>query len=165
MPGRSDSMYSSCFMLENVTSSFYLKSTKFTRNLEFCSNCGSAGTQTKLEQIHNFLWIWSTSGKMIVSCVFWAFWHFLSKNGRQKYSAWVPRDPFYAYEGYKCPQGYWNVLHYFDFEYFVFQIFSRNFCSIFHTQVLIKYWYKFLHLLIVYTFLGVTSLPNSQSLV
>ena len=24
---------------------------------------------------------------------------FLSKNGRQKYSAWIPGHPFYAYEG------------------------------------------------------------------
>ena len=34
----------------------------------------------------------------------------------------------------------------FDFSYFVFQIFCRKFSSIFHTQVSIKDWHKFLHL-------------------
>ena len=69
-PESSDPMYSSFFMLENMISSLYLKWTEFTRNLEFRSNCRSAGTRTKLEQIHNFLWIWSTSGKMIISSIF-----------------------------------------------------------------------------------------------
>ena len=55
------------------------------------------------------------------SGIFWA------KTGRQKYSAWVPRDTFYSYEGYKYPQGYWNVLYYFDFEYFFYQTFCRKF--------------------------------------
>ena len=55
---------------KHMTSSFYLKWTKFTRKFEFCSNCGSPGTQIKLEQLHNFLWLWSTSGKMIKSYVF-----------------------------------------------------------------------------------------------
>ena len=35
----------------------------------------------------------------------------------------------------KCPQSYWNVLHLFDFVYFVLQIFWRKFLSIFHTRV------------------------------
>ena len=52
---------------KHMTSSFYLKWTEFTRNCEFCSNCGSPGTRIKLEQIHNFLWIRSTSGKMMIS--------------------------------------------------------------------------------------------------
>ena len=64
MWGSSDSMYT--FMLENMTSLFYLNWTEFTRNCEFCSNCGSTGTQTKLEQTQNFLRIRSTSGKMII---------------------------------------------------------------------------------------------------
>ena len=34
---------------------------------------------------------------------FWTFWHFSSKTIHQKYSAWVPRDSFYAYEGW-CRQ-------------------------------------------------------------
>ena len=38
-----------------MTSLFYLKWTKLTRNHEFCSNCRSPGTQMKFEQIHNFL--------------------------------------------------------------------------------------------------------------
>ena len=50
---------------KHMASSFYLKWTKFTRNCKFCSNCGYPGTRTKLEQIHNFLWIWSILGKMI----------------------------------------------------------------------------------------------------
>ena len=28
-----------------------------------------------------------------------SFWHFVSKMGCQKYSAWVLGDPFYAYDG------------------------------------------------------------------
>ena len=57
------------FLLANVrkytTSSFYLKWMEFTKSCEFCFNYGFLSTQTKLEQIHKFLWIWSTSGKMI----------------------------------------------------------------------------------------------------
>ena len=41
---------------KHIRSSFYLKWTEFTRNFEFCSNCGSQRTQIKLEQIYNFLW-------------------------------------------------------------------------------------------------------------
>ena len=40
-----------------VISSFYLQWTEFPRNCEFFSICGSPGTRTKLEQIHNFLQI------------------------------------------------------------------------------------------------------------
>ena len=40
---------------KHMTSSFYLKCTEFTRNCEFCSNCGSLGIRTKLEQSHNIL--------------------------------------------------------------------------------------------------------------
>ena len=40
---------------KHMASSFYLKWTEFTRNCEFCSNSGSSGTRTKLEQIYNFL--------------------------------------------------------------------------------------------------------------
>ena len=55
---------------KHMTSSLYLKKTDFTRNCKFCSNCGSPATQTKLEQIHNFLQIWSdTSGEIIISYV------------------------------------------------------------------------------------------------
>ena len=44
----------------DMISSFYLKWPKFARNWEFFSNCESPGTQTKLEQVHNFLWIRSS---------------------------------------------------------------------------------------------------------
>ena len=64
---------------KHMTSSFYLKWTKFARNLWIWSNCGSPGTPVKLEQIRNFLW---------------AFRNFLNKNGCQKYSAWIPRVHF-----------------------------------------------------------------------
>ena len=53
---------------KHMTSSFYLKWTKFTRSCEFCSNYGFPRTRTKLEQIHNFLWIRFTAIKMIISC-------------------------------------------------------------------------------------------------
>ena len=37
-----------------MTSSFYLKWTKFTRNYELCCNCDYLGIQTKFKKIHNF---------------------------------------------------------------------------------------------------------------
>ena len=55
---------------KHMISSFYLKWTKFTRNCEFSFICGSPGTRTKLEQTHNFLRIWYTLGKMVISYVF-----------------------------------------------------------------------------------------------
>ena len=60
-------------------------------------------------KIQNFLWIQSTSSKIMISYVFWhknggineiwAFWDFSSRTGHRKCSAWVVGDPFYAYEG------------------------------------------------------------------
>ena len=65
-----------CFMLVSMSyvlplfvSLFYLKWTKFTRNCKFCSSCKSPETRTKLKQILNFLWIRSTSGKIIISYI------------------------------------------------------------------------------------------------
>ena len=55
---------------KHMTSTFYMKWTEFVRKCELSSNCESLGTRTKLEQIHNFLWIWSTSGKIMTSYVF-----------------------------------------------------------------------------------------------
>ena len=55
---------------KHMISSFYLKWTKFAKHFEFFSICGSPRTQTKLGQIHNFLLIRSTSGKMVISYVF-----------------------------------------------------------------------------------------------
>ena len=46
---------------KHMTSSFYLKWTEFTRNF-----VSIVGPRIKLEQIHNFLWIRSTSGKMVI---------------------------------------------------------------------------------------------------
>ena len=55
---------------KHMISSFYLKWTEFTRNYDFFSICGSPGTRNKLEQIHKFLRIRYTSGKMVISYVF-----------------------------------------------------------------------------------------------
>ena len=55
---------------KHMTSSFSLNLMDFTRNCEFCSNCESPGTQIKLEQIPNFLWTRSPSGKIMISYVF-----------------------------------------------------------------------------------------------
>ena len=52
---------------KHMISSFYLKGTEFTRYCEFCSNYESLGTQTKLVQIHDLLWIRSNWGKMMIS--------------------------------------------------------------------------------------------------
>ena len=60
------------YATKHMMLSFYLKWTEFTRNCEFFfSICGSPETRTKLEQIHNFLRIRYTSGKMVISYVFW----------------------------------------------------------------------------------------------
>ena len=50
---------------KHVISSFYLKWTEFTRYCEFCSNCESPWTRTKLVKTHNLLWIRSTLGNII----------------------------------------------------------------------------------------------------
>ena len=94
---------------KHVVSSFYLKWTGLTRYCKFCSNCESLRIQTNLVKIHNILWIRSTLGKIMIWYIFYhnngeineisAFWYFLSKSDHQKYSAWVPGDPFYAYQG------------------------------------------------------------------
>ena len=51
---------------KHMISSFNLKWTELTRYCEFCSNCESLGTRTKLVKIHNLLWIRSALGKMMV---------------------------------------------------------------------------------------------------
>ena len=97
MSESSDCMYSLFCMLENIWHYHFTWSepTEFARNCEFCSNLGSP------ETLLNF-------NKFTTSCKFgplggihgtWAFWHFVSKNGHQKESAWIHGDPFYAYEG------------------------------------------------------------------
>ena len=55
---------------KHMTSSFYLKWTEFTRYCEFCSNCESPGTRTKLIKIHNLSRIRFTLGKMMISYIF-----------------------------------------------------------------------------------------------
>ena len=89
---------------KHILLSFYLVWTDFPRNSEFCSNYWSPETQTEI-----FLWIQSTSCKIMITYVFWhenggihkiwAFWHFSSRTGHQKYDSCVLRDPFYAHEG------------------------------------------------------------------
>ena len=52
---------------KHMISSFYLKWVKFSRNCEFVPiQFGSLGTHN-WNKIHNYLWIRSTSGKMMVS--------------------------------------------------------------------------------------------------
>ena len=71
--------------------------TGFTRDCEFYSNCGSPGTRTKFEQIHNFR---ENNDIVFPLALKWrntwnlSFLAFLSKK-----SHWVHGDPFYAYEG------------------------------------------------------------------
>ena len=101
---------------KHMISSFYLKWIEFTRNCDFVSiYFGSLGTYS-WNKIHNFLRIRSTSGKMMMSYVFsheiegihgiWASLHLSSKSGRQKYTAWVPRDP--------TPSCFCNVMSLFE---------------------------------------------------
>ena len=73
---------------KHMTSLFYLKWTEFTRNCEFCSNCGSPGTRTKY---HTFLRIKMEEYiKPELSGFFWV--KIVAKNA-------VPGDLSYAYEG------------------------------------------------------------------
>ena len=88
---------------KHMTSLFFLKWTEFTRNCEFVPIYFESPGIYNWSKIHNILWIWSTSFKMMMSYVFqheiegihgiWASWHYSSKSSRQKYTAWVPGDP------------------------------------------------------------------------
>ena len=108
MPESSDSMYSSIVMLENIYYNFTKRGPNSQEIVTVVSIMGLPGPELNWNIVHNFLRILCTSGKMMVSYVFqhknggihgiWAFWHFSSKIGRQKYSAWVPGDPLYAYD-------------------------------------------------------------------
>ena len=100
VPESSDSMYSSILMLENILYHHFAWSVP---NLQEIVNLLQFSSGPQMEKTYNFLWIWSTAGKMMISYVLqhkkegihgiWAFWHFSSKSGHQKYSAWVPRNP------------------------------------------------------------------------
>ena len=80
---------------------------RICKKVWFFFNYVTPGPELNWNKIHNFVWILSTSGKIVshflawirVTHRFWAFWHFLSKTGRQKYSIWVQEDHFQAHEG------------------------------------------------------------------
>ena len=84
---------------KHIISSFYLKWTEFTRNSEFCSNSVWVPKTNNWNKIYNFLEVRSNLGKIMITYVFehenggirgiWAFLHFLSKTGCQKYCAYV----------------------------------------------------------------------------
>ena len=107
-PGEPSIIYLATNLFEkcqkHIISKFYLTRTNFTRICEYCFSYVSPGTWTKLKKVQNFLWILSTSGKIVVLYVFqhknggiyriWAFWYFLTKTGCQRYTALVRGFPF-----------------------------------------------------------------------
>ena len=103
-----DSMNSSVFMPKNL---WYHQFTWSGLNSQEVLNVdliyfGSSKTNN-WSKIHNSLGIWSNSGNIMITYVFyhenrethgiWALLHFLSKTGCQIYSAWVPGDPVLSY--------------------------------------------------------------------
>ena len=94
---------------KHMISSFYLKWTKFTKIWEFYSNCGSRGPKLNWNKFTIFLEFGSLQAK-------W-WYHMFSTIKMEEYmefelpgifwvklvtknmGAWVPGDPFYAYEG------------------------------------------------------------------
>ena len=110
VPRSSDSMYSFYFLLENIWHPYFTWSRPNSQEImNFAPIVGSRGPELN----------WN---KFKISCEFdpldIRWWYhmfssikmeeymepelsgfFLSKNWRQKYSAWVSRDPFYAYVG------------------------------------------------------------------
>ena len=99
MPESSDSTYSSIFMLENKWSCNFTSCRRnFQEIVNFVLIMGYRGPELNWNKIHNFVWILSTSGKLIYFLAWhrgirriWAFWHFLSRTGCQKYSIWVQK--------------------------------------------------------------------------
>ena len=98
MPESSDSMYSSIFTVENIWyHHFTWSGTNSQEIVNFLPIMTPRGPKLNWNKIYNFLWIRSTSAKMMVSYAFWyenggihgiwAFWHFSSKTGHQIYSA------------------------------------------------------------------------------
>ena len=103
MPESSDSMYSFIFMLQNIWYHHFTRSRPNSQEtVNFIPNMGPRGTKLNWSKIHNFLWIRFTLGKIMISYDFylenreihgiWAYWHFSSKTGFQKYSACVPGE-------------------------------------------------------------------------
>ena len=112
-------MYSSILILRNI---WYYNFTwkgpnlqKIVNLFQFCSGPRGPTVATKFIL---FLWIWSTSGKMMMSYVFkheirgihriWAYWHCSSKIQVYfiKYTTWVPWDP--------TPSCFCNVMSFFE---------------------------------------------------
>ena len=55
---------------KHMTSSFFLRWTEFTRNCKFIPIWFGSPQTHNWSKIHNFLWIWSTSCKMMMSYLF-----------------------------------------------------------------------------------------------
>ena len=66
MPESSDFMYSSIFMLENIWYHHFTRSGQNSQNL--VPNTCPWRPKLNWSKIHNFLWIWSTLGKIMISC-------------------------------------------------------------------------------------------------
>ena len=104
IPECSDSMNSSILMPENIWYHYFTWSGLNSQEiLNFVLIYFESLSTNYWNKIHNFFLLWSKSGKIMIKYIFyhenrgkhgiWAFLHFLSKTGRQKYSAWVPGVP------------------------------------------------------------------------
>ena len=68
VPESSDSMYSSIFMLENLWYHHFTRSVPNSQEIvNFIPNMGPGETKLNWSKIHNFLWIRSTLGKILIS--------------------------------------------------------------------------------------------------
>ena len=109
MPRSSDSMYSFYFMLENIWHHHFTWSGPNSQKIvNFVPIVGPRGPELNWNKFAIFCEFDPLQVDDDIICFLalkwgihgtWAFWHFLSKNGGQKCSAWILKDPFYAYEG------------------------------------------------------------------
>ena len=100
--GRMIRCHSSIFMQEIWYHHFTWSGMKSHKILSFVLILFGSVSTNNWNRIHNFLEIWSNSGKIMITYVFyhenggingiWAFLHFLSKASCQKYSTLVPGD-------------------------------------------------------------------------
>ena len=103
MPEISDPMHSAIFMVEVI---WYHNFTWSGPNLQetqiFVMIIGPQEPKLNYNKFQNFLWVCSTSAKIMISYVFYhenkGIYGSWAKTGYQKYGVWVSVNPFHAYE-------------------------------------------------------------------
>ena len=69
MPESSDYVYYSIFMLENIYHNFTENGPNSQEIMNFVSIVGSRVPELNWNKVHNFLWIRSTSGRIMISYI------------------------------------------------------------------------------------------------